>query len=241
MKGKNMFRTAYLYVRLFYHIRRYRDKLTDDFAENTKYLKNLSMRCFKYGNKELEVIGQENIPKEDGVIYIANHQSFFDIYSSVIAIDRQLAFMGKKSMKKFFHVGQFLQSTGGVLIDRTDVKSQMKALKNLVQTVKDGFNAIIFPEGTRSRDGKLNEFKSGSFRIVQKAKCKIVPVTFFNNHLVARHKEKVCNIKIGEPIEYDVIKDMNTTDVADMVKAIIQKNLDEGFDRNEAVKIPIEI
>ncbi len=236
-----MFRTAYLYIRLFYHIRRHRKNLTDDFNHNAKYMKDLSMRCFKYGGKTLEVVGLENLPKEDGVLYVANHQSFFDIYASVVAIDKQVAFMGKEAMRKFFHVGEFLESTGGVLIDRDDVKSQMKSLRQFVNIIKDGYNAIIFPEGTRSKDGKLNEFKAGSFRIAQKAKCKIVPITLYQNHLVASHKKKVVYLKVDKEIEYETFKDMSTLDVAEMVKEIIQNNLDEGFDRDEAVKIPITI
>ncbi len=236
-----MFRTAYLYIRLFYYLIKCRKEIKETPDENADLLIFLAKKAIKYGGKNVRAIGLENIPKENGVLYIANHQSFFDIYGSLAVVGKQLSFMGKKKLEKFFYVGDYIIASGGVLIDRDDVRSQMNLLKDIITLLKTNHNVVIYPEGTRSKDGSLSEFKSGSFRIAQKSKCKIVPITFYDNHDVAKHKTKTIKVKIDKPIEYTELENLSTKEIADKVKAVIQNNLNEGFDDNEAKDVNVDI
>ncbi len=233
-----MLRTLYIYVRLYYYIRKYRKLLGDDIHENAKYTTDLSFRAIHYGGYKIEVIGLENIPKENGVLYIANHQSFFDVFLTGAILNRQLSFLAKAQFRRFFNVGEFVESQDGILIDRDDVKSQVKMIRDLTKLLKKGNNVSLYPEGTRSKDGKLGEFKSGSFRMALKSECLIVPITFYDNYDVVKNKgNKILKVKIDQPISHEEYDGLNTTELSSKVKAIIACNLEKGFDRSEATRL----
>jgi 1-acyl-sn-glycerol-3-phosphate acyltransferase len=115
-------------------------------------------------------------------------------------------------------------------MDREDVRQSLTVIQAVIQEVKKGRNYLIFPEGTRSKNGNtMGEFHGGSFRCAIKAKCPIVPVAFVDSFRVLDQKgSKPLTVHISylEPIAYEEYQGMNTTDLAAMVKARIQAELD---------------
>ncbi len=230
-----MIRFLWTYIVAFYYILTQKSKLTDDFFYNSQFVYTISKNTVRAAGYRIKIIGRENLPQEDGILYVANHQSFFDIFASMYIINRQLGFIAKKQLKNFFSVGLYVVKAGGVLIDRDNIKSQVEVLLQLTKNVRAGYNAFIFPEGTRSRDGRLGEFKSGSFRIAVKSKCRIVPITFFDNYQVVTNKgDDTIKIQINKPIPFEIHENMNTAQLSEYVKSIIQNNLNQGFDLNKA-------
>ncbi|HEW91996.1 MAG TPA: 1-acyl-sn-glycerol-3-phosphate acyltransferase [Thermotogaceae bacterium] len=139
-------------------------------------IKNFSIRAFKWTFVDVEVEGMENIPKDSNFLIIANHQSLLDIPLLLAYIDPTLAFIAKKEVSKIPMIGSFVKEMGGVLLDRSDIKKAVAALMEVMKGLREGRSFVLFPEGTRSADGNLREFRKGSLKIALRTKVKILPV-----------------------------------------------------------------
>ncbi len=233
-----MFRTFLIYLRMYKYMLRHKKHLGKDRKRDIEEYAFISRRSIEIAKYSVEVIGMENVPKYDGVLYTPNHQSFFDVFTIVAVLKKQLSFIGKKQFKHFFNVGLYIEKMDGILIDRDDVKSQVMLIRELTNKLKSGLNVVVFPEGTRSKDGLLNEFKGGSYKMALKSKCDIVPVTYYNNHEVVKNgKDRVIKMKIDKPITYEEYKGLKTSEIASMIQTIIQNNLDKGFNSDEAQRV----
>lgn len=124
---------------------------------------------------EIEVEGYDNIPDKT-CVFMGNHQSILDIPVMRYSTQRTLDFVAKKELAKAPLIGYWITHVKSVTIDRDNVREGMKAINQAVNNIKDGYNFTIFPEGTRSKDGKIHEFKRGSIKIATKSKAPIVPV-----------------------------------------------------------------
>lgn len=143
----------------------------------------LSVLQFLSGAK-IRFIGMEKIPQDRAVLYVANHQSFFDVILTITKLPGLVCFVAKKSFQKIPIFAQGLSLYNTLFIDRDDVKQGLKTILEAIERIKDGYSVFIFPEGTRSRDGKMNEFKEGSMKIATKSGCPIVPVAITNTSAV---------------------------------------------------------
>ncbi|CAI5463393.1 unnamed protein product [Closterium sp. Yama58-4] len=116
-----------------------------------------------------EVVGVENLPPPDApAVYVANHQSFLDIYT-LFQLRRPFKFISKTSNFLIPIVGWSMFLTGHVPLKRMDKRSQMECLKKCLELLQQGTPVLFFPEGTRTKDGKLSDFKKGAFSIAAKA------------------------------------------------------------------------
>lgn len=138
---------------------------------------NWSRSLIKLAGGKVEVIGAENIPKEGPVVFVANHQGNFDIPLMLGYIDKPKGFIAKAETEKMPIVGGWMRYMQCVFMDRKNPRAALKAIKQGINIVKSGHSIVIFPEGTRSLDGQMGEFKPGSFKLAMKAQAQIVPVT----------------------------------------------------------------
>lgn len=148
-------------------------------------------------------------------MYVANHCSWMDIpYVCRVFGFQNSKMIAKAELLKVPILGRALKVAGHVTLDRTDRRSQMKAYKDGVQWLKDGVNLVTFPEGTRSKDGRLKSFKKGAFKMAQTAGAPVVPMSIhFANKVQPLDyafpaKSSVWSrpkaiIKIGKPIATD--------------------------------------
>ena len=171
---------------------------------------------------KIEVINPENIPEQDGCVYIANHQGYADILALIIAMDgRQIGFMAKEELKKVPYIGKWITLIRGLFIKRGDAREALKSMKEGIELVKQGYNLAIFPEGTRSRGPKMGKFKAGSFKLATKAKAPIVPVSIQGSYKCFEEKgyAQPAEIKVmfHPPIE---TKDLSRQDIMDMEKSV---------------------
>ena len=135
-----------------------------------------------YGMK-VQVRGKENIPDHDGLVFISNHQGYGDIIAMLLATEgRQISFVAKDQLSKIPLFGMWIKTIRGVFIQRGNAKAALKSIAEASDLVKQGFNMVIFPEGTRSRGGEMKPFKAGSFKLATKAKATIVPVTIHGTY-----------------------------------------------------------
>lgn len=126
------------------------------------------------------VTGLEHVASVHGqpVVFAANHASWFDIPLVAQCIPSTFKFVASASLSKLPLIGQQLCGGKHVLIDRRSRRSQLRSFKESVQWLKDGVSIMAFPEGTRSRDGKMaKKFKGGVFAMATKTKVPIVPIS----------------------------------------------------------------
>lgn len=140
----------------------------------------------------VNVTGTENIPPDDGMVIIANHQGYADIIALLLAFKgRQLGFVAKEELKKIPYIGTWIDHIRGVFIQRGDPREAVASIKRGASLVKQGFNLAIFPEGTRSRSSEPGRFKAGSFKLATMSKAEIVPVTIDGTYHIYEEKGNV--------------------------------------------------
>ena len=111
-------------------------------------------------------------------MYVANHASWMDIpYVCRVLGFRNYKFIAKAELKKVPILGRAIMVAGHVALDRTNRRSQMVSYKEGVQYMKDGVNLVTFPEGTRTKTGRMGSFKKGAFKMAQAVGAPIVPIS----------------------------------------------------------------
>ena len=224
---RNIWRVPGLYGKLCHYA-----KHTDQYPEAEKYahIQRILKLAVDSGNVDLQLRGKENLPKESGFMMYANHQGLFDVVAIGATCDKPLAAVMKKELKDAPLLKQIMQCTNSFAMDREDVRQSLTVIQAVTQEVKNGRNYLIFPEGTRSRNGNvMGEFHGGSFRCAVKAKCPIVPVAFVDSFRVLDQKgSKPLTVHLSylEPIAYEEYAGMNTTELAALVKSRIQAEMD---------------
>ena len=220
----------------WFRLRRYA-KHTDDYPEQEKYdhIRYILNLAVKSGNIDLQVRGLENLPAENGYILYGNHQGMFDVVALVDSFPGPLACVFKKELANVPFLKEIIACTKSFAMDREDVRQSLEVIRAVTEEVKQGRNYLIFPEGTRSKNGnQLGEFHGGSFRAAMKARCPIVPLALIDSHRVL--DEKGCRpVKVQlhylKPILPEEYAAMKTTEVAELVKARIQETIAENAER----------
>lgn len=129
----------------------------------------------------VKVIGKENLPKKgEKYCIIPNHSSILDI-PAIFYTRRWPGTVAKKEAFKIPLINILMWIIHCVKLDRGSAKDAIKAIHESVENVENGIPMMIFPEGTRSKTGKIGEFKAGSFKIATRAKAKVVPVAIKNS------------------------------------------------------------
>lgn len=224
-----------------FRIWRYGKGETAASAEAFSYVKKVTMSANKAGRVKIESFGLENIPKENGFIFFPNHQGMFDVLVFLESCPVPFAFVMKKEVENVILLKQVVAATGSLTIDRDDIRQSMKVIQTMSEEVKKGRNFLIFPEGTRSRQGnQLVEFKAGSFKSAVKAKCPIVPCALIDSFKPFDEKSiKPVTVKLFylPPMYYEEYKDMKTVEIAAEVKRriteVIAANMAEAVITNK--------
>jgi 1-acyl-sn-glycerol-3-phosphate acyltransferase len=123
----------------------------------------------------VQVEGEERIPKEP-VVYISNHASFVDIWVLLATLPGSVRFVFKKEFLYIPIMGLAMRAMGHVAMDRGNRKAAFQSYGSAAEAVKRGLSIIVFAEGTRSLDGKLQPFKKGPFVLAISADAPVVPV-----------------------------------------------------------------
>lgn len=194
-------------------------------------IKAVTKKANRAGRVTIETYGSENIPKEDGFIFFPNHQGLFDVLVFLDSCPRPFSFVIKKEASNIILLKQIVRALGAYAMDRDDIRQSMKVISAVTEDVKQGKNFLIFAEGTRSRQGnKLLEFKGGSFKSATKAKCPIVPCALIDSFKPFDEKSiRPVTVKLiyMPPICYEEYKDMKTVEIAEEVKARIERTIAE--------------
>ncbi len=128
----------------------------------------------------LHVKGLEKIDLSKHYIYVSNHASMFDIPAVLAGIPNDVNLVFKKELSRIPIWGWALRYGHFIMIDRTNPRNAMESLERAAETIRNGKSVLLFAEGTRTKDGKLQPFKRGAFTLAVKSKVPVVPVTINN-------------------------------------------------------------
>lgn len=200
--------------------------------ERWRHVQKVMSWVIESGNIDLHVTGKENIPEKGSFMLYANHQGMFDVVALAATCDRPLGAVYKKELKNVPVLKKILQSTLSFDMDRDDVRQSLTVIQNVVKEVQSGRNYLIFPEGTRSKNGNtMGEFHGGSFRVASKAKCPIVPVAFIDSFKVLDQKGSApvsVQLHYLTPIPYEEYADLKTVELAALVKDRIAQAIEKN-------------
>jgi 1-acyl-sn-glycerol-3-phosphate acyltransferase len=202
----------------------------DKYSEEEKYalLKYAVINANKAGRVKVESYGLNNLPENTGYIMFPNHQGLYDVLAFLESHPRPFTVVMKKEVENVIFLKQILIALKAQAIDRSNVRQSLKVINQMTEEVKQGRNYIIFPEGTRSKDNSLLEFKGGSFKSAINAKCPIVPVALIDAYKVfdtSSIKKQTVQIHYLNPIYYNEYKDMKSTEIAKIVKYNIEEEI----------------
>ena len=124
----------------------------------------------------VHAVGLEHIPPGEPVIYASNHSSMFDIWALFATLPGSVRFVAKRELFRIPLLGPAMRAAGHIPIDRTVKARAFEAYDDAARIVKQGFSAVVFPEGTRSRTGELLPFKNAPFALAIAAQVPVVPV-----------------------------------------------------------------
>lgn len=183
------------------------------------------------GRVTIQAIGAENLPEKNGFMLYPNHQGLFDVLVFLESCPRPFAFVIKKEASKVILLKQVIAALGSISIDRKDLKQSMEVINLVSEEIRKGRNFLIFPEGTRSKQGNtLLPFKGGSFKVATKSKCPIVPCALidsfkpFDENTI---QPVTVTVLYLTPIYYEEYQTMKTNEIADLVRERITVAIQE--------------
>ncbi len=181
---------------------------------------------------KLVVKGLQNIDFKQQYVFIGNHQSHFDVLTVFSGIPMVLRFLTKKELFKIPLFGWALTAVGMIKIDRANHEESVRSMNEALELMrKNKISLVVFPEGTRSPDGKLGSFKKGGFIIAIKGKIPLVPVSISGSRFVLpkysmRAKPGIIKMVIGEPIDTSHFTYINRDELMTKTIDTIKNNID---------------
>lgn len=180
---------------------------------------------------KLEIEGREKIDPSSVYVAVANHQSMMDILV-LHTLFFHFKWVSKKENLYIPFVGWNMLLNRYVIIDRTSRKSFIKMMRDCRNHIKNGSSIMIFPEGARSFDGKIRNFKDGAFRLALQTNAPILPIVqdgtwkTLGKGMVMRGRTTF-KIRVLDPIMPDKFKDTNPRELSNEVKGIMESVLSE--------------
>lgn len=183
-------------------------------------------------NINVIVKGEENIPNEGPVLYVANHQGYADIPICAAVLNKiQFGFIARENLLKIPIFGEWLLRIRSITLDREDARAALRAIEDGIGLINRGYSLLIFPEGTRSKGGPIKDFKKGSLRLATKPGIPIVPITIDGTYKIFEEtgsveKNKTVTITIHELIETKSLERKQQNELSAKVESVIRSGIE---------------
>jgi 1-acyl-sn-glycerol-3-phosphate acyltransferase len=196
------------------------------------------------GGARLVIHGAENVDPKRPTIYVSNHQSTLDIPAHFVAVPVAFRYVAKSQLKWVPFIGQYLWIAGHVFVNRSNRQAAISSLQRAGRKIRGGTNIFLYPEGTRSPDGRIHPFKKGPFALALEARVPICPVTIEGTgSIMPKNSWNIVpgpvHVKIGKPIDTTAFAENDREGLARAVRnVIIAQSLElggKGGDLEDAV------
>lgn len=166
--------------------------------------RTLAFILFVSGVK-MTITGRENVPKDEAVLYVSNHRSYFDILLGYSTVPNLTSFVAKKEMERIPCLRTWMRYMKCLFLERDDIKAGLKTVLQGIEQIKEGYSIFIMPEGTRNHEEEMLPFHEGSFKFAEKTGCAIIPIAMTNtDEIFEKHfpwiKSAHVAVKYGRPI-----------------------------------------
>ena len=197
--------------------------ITSFFSANTSQsiAKLWGVLILKACRVKVDITGSENLSPENSYIITSNHQSYFDIFVLLARLDTGFRFIAKKSLFNIPFLGRSMKRLGYIPIDRENLRSALKSVKKSTEMLKNKTSILIFPEGTRSPDGKLSSFKKGGLNMfLKQGNMTVLPVVIKGTINILRKNSLA--VHPGQTVELHILKPIDAAEKGDS-NLIIEK------------------
>jgi 1-acyl-sn-glycerol-3-phosphate acyltransferase len=178
------------------------------------------------------VEGADRVPRDQPVVVMSNHQSVFDILALLETLPIPFRFVAKKELLRVPVFGWAVWASGQIVIDRQNRTRAVASLRRAAARVREGASVMIFPEGTRSADGRLQSFKSGGFHLAIEAQVPVLPVTVSGSQFISEkgtawvRRGRAMKITYGTPIPTEGLRPGDREELKNRVRAAIEAGYD---------------
>jgi len=182
-----------------------------------RFILHIAVCCFY----DIRFLGRNNCPKNGPVLLVCNHQSYLDPPLCGLAINRECDFMAKIELFKNPFFGRFLRSVNTYPVEQG--KTDVSSIRNTINRLKQNRVVVVFPEGQRTENGRLQSLKSGFELIARKSRATILPVVIDGAFKVWPYYKNKPNIQMpirimcGHPIPYDQLSKLNRKEFVDEI------------------------
>ncbi len=177
------------------------------------------------------VIGHENVPKDTAVLYVANHNSYFDIFLTYTLCEDRTGYLAKIGLGRVPLLNLWMRRLYCLFIDRDDMRQSMRVIQQAIDYINKGISITIFPEGTRGTSEEMIPFKAASFRVADKTGCPVVPIAISGTRRIAGANYPAITpthviVQYGKPIYPDELSKEERKTLSDIAQNRIQEMLD---------------
>jgi 1-acyl-sn-glycerol-3-phosphate acyltransferase len=176
--------------------------------------------------------GHEDLVRQTPAIFISNHQSAVDILALLPILPTGTRFVAKESLFRIPALGWAIRAAGFIPIDRSRLGKAMRSLDRAAATIQSGDSVILFPEGTRSEDGRLRPFKKGAFHLALRAQVPIVPIGIRGSFERLQPKSLITvagdvYVRFCDPIPFDEYRNVQVDELKSRLEGVISQALRE--------------
>lgn len=183
---------------------------------------------------KVSVKGLSNIDRSQSYIYMSNHQSNFDIPVLLGHLNVQFRWLAKMELFKIPIFGHAMRKAGYISIDRNNREAAFESLKAAARKIKSGVSILIFPEGTRSRDGKMRPFKKGGFVMALDSGAPIVPIVLTGTRsIMTKGRFRINPGKVSMMIHQPIQTSEYTRETKDALMEKVRRVICEGLENIE--------
>lgn len=163
----------------------------------------------------IKVTGRENVDPKQSYVFVANHQSFLDVFAVYGWLPNNFKWLMKKEIRRVPFVGTACAVAGHIFVDRSNPRAALQSMEKVKKELVDGISTVIFPEGTRTKTGEIGRFKQGAFKIAMDMELPVVPITLNGFYKAMPSGQPFANpfshlsLHISKPIDISQFTDIN--------------------------------
>jgi 1-acyl-sn-glycerol-3-phosphate acyltransferase len=183
-----------------------------------------------FAGVKIVVENRANLLPDQPYVFMANHASSLDIWAVFVAIPRHIRLIAKKQLARIPLLGWVMSAGRFIFIDRQNAVAARRSIEAAGQRIRNGDSVLIFPEGTRTRDGSLGPFKKGGFHLAIKAGVPIVPVALRGTRALMPRgsyllRSGTITVILGDPIPTQGLNDEDRTSLLERVRSVVENML----------------